>query len=509
LLVLGVLLLGIAVAGAGLDVFTNGGRQPEARRPALVTAPVNPPVLSNTEAIRQASGISDAFITISQAVTPGVVRIQAEQREGAAGNWFPSRLFEFFGPRADSTQEPLPPQVAGGSGFLVSADGYVLTNNHVIENADRITVTLSDKRVFDAEIIGRDPTTDLAVLRIPGEGLPALALGNSDEARVGEWVIAIGNPGFDDASTLDFTVTGGIISAKGRPLRIPQILEDGETPGPNYSIDDFIQTDAVINPGNSGGPLVDLRGMVIGVNTAIASTTGFSQGYGFAIPSNLVQRVVKDLVAYGHVRRPVLGITINEVAPEDAELYRLPSIAGVLVVDFAEDSPGRKAGLERHDVIITVDGKPVERVGQLQRMIAMKDPGDTVRVSVIRWGETRQFTIRLAQAPLPEISEPVRRAAPTSEAGPGVEVADLDASAARKYGYTKPGGVVISRVVPFGAADRKGVQEGLRLVAVGRTRVNDSRDARSLLRASARGSVVSLLLERPNGSTSIANIRIP
>jgi serine protease Do len=235
---------------------------------------------------------------------------------------------------------------------------------------------LRDRRTLPAALVGGDPLTDVAVIRVQATELPAVALGNSDEARVGEWVLAIGNPGFGNASTLDFSVTGGIISAKGRPLNVLATELPAQDPSaPSYAIEDFIQTDAVINPGNSGGPLVDLSGTVIGINTAIASTTGYSQGYGFAIPSNLAQRIMRDLITHGHVRRPLLGISIADVTAEDAEVYRLGRIVGVVVEDFAPTSPAQRAGLRQHDVIVAVDGTPVDRVGQLQRLVALHQPG--------------------------------------------------------------------------------------------------------------------------------------
>ena len=507
LFAVGVFLLVLGAAAAGLGLLTD--RPSAARQPddALPSAPMSPPPVANRGALRQATNLSDAFIAIAEAVTPAVVRIQTEHTgvdDAGLG-----ALFDFFRPRLD-TLEDVPPLFTGGTGFVVSPDGYIVTNDHVVDGADRITVALADKRMFEAEIVGRDPTTDIAMIRIPARDLPALALGDSDSARVGEWVIAIGNPGFADESTLDFTVTSGIISAKGRPLNlIPQGFEYMDPAGATYAIEDFIQTDAVINPGNSGGPLVDLEGMVIGLNTAIASTTGFSQGYGFAIPANLVRRVIKDLVAYGHVRRPLLGVAIVDVTPESAEAYRLERIAGVVVEDFHEASPGRDAGLRRHDVITAVDGRPVERVGQLQRLIALNDPGQSVVLSISRWGEPREMRVRLGQAPVPELPETPRRPDADEDHPLGFEVADLDATAARRYAFQRPGGVVIASVQPYGPADRKRVVEGLRLVAIDRTEVRSAREARTLLRAIERGQVVTLLLEGPDGRTVIATLRHP
>lgn len=499
---LGALALAVLAANATVD-------PPAPAAPIPVMVPPRQPLVPSAEAVRQATGLSDAFIAIAEAVTPAVVRIQAERTTPPEfGGWLPLGLQDFFGP-SDSTGS-LIPQVAGGTGFIVSENGYILTNNHVIEGADRITVGLRDKRTLPARVIGRDPTTDVAVIKVEQENLPAVQLGDSDRSRVGEWVMAVGNPGFDESSTLDFTVTSGIISAKGRPLNIiPQGLRETDPAGALFAIEDFIQTDAVINPGNSGGPLIDLAGTVIGINTAIASSTGFSQGYGFAIPSNLAQRVMKDLIEHGHVRRALLGVSISDISAEDAEVYGLPSISGVLVEDFGGDSPARLAGVQRHDVIVAVDGQPVERVGQLQRTIALHEPGESVVLSVTRYGQLRDLKVELTQAPLPDPLPASRPSAVARTAGIGVDFTDLTIVLARRYGFDRSGGVVISGVRPLSPADRKRVIAGHRLLAINRQEPGSAREARSMLRAATSGDVVSLLLERPEGGTYIANIRVP
>src|ERR671933_1682222 len=231
------------------------------------------------------------------------------------------------------------PMEASGTGFIVTKDGYILTNNHVVADADRVTVGLLDKRNFTARVVGRDATTDIAVVKIDATNLPVATLGDDEQARVGQWVLAIGNP-----LQLDFTVTAGIISSKGRSL--PGLLST------RYAITDYIQTDAAINPGNSGGPLVNIRGEVIGINSAIASQTGYYSGYGFAIPITLAKDVMSDLIAYGKVRRPVLGVTINDADADDAQAAGLSDIRGVKVEGFnpAEGSPAERAGLEPGDV---------------------------------------------------------------------------------------------------------------------------------------------------------------
>jgi serine protease Do len=497
LLIIGLLAIGGAFAGVVL--------RPEPQ-PAIVLPASTPPIAR--EAVRQASSLSDAFITIADAVTSSVVRIEVERSIAPEESRVPAGLRDLF----DSPGGPGPgeavPQVLGGSGFLVTADGYILTNNHVVEDADRITVTLRDKRVLDAEIVGTDPTTDIAVIRVDATELPAVALGDSDEARVGEWVLAIGNPGFVDESPLDFTVTGGIISAKGRPLNIlgAELLAD-DPAAAQYAIEDFIQTDAVINPGNSGGPLVDLRGTVIGINTAIASSTGYSQGYGFAIPSNLARRVLRDLIEYGYVRRPLLGISIADVTPEDAEVYGLDAIAGVVVEDFAPDSPAEQSGLQRHDVIIAVAGTPVDRVGQLQRLVALHEPGDTIPLAVVRYGTALGLRVRLVEAE--GAGRPVRQPPPRATVGLGLELEELTPVLARQLGFVESGGVLVSSVTPASPAARKNIGRDHRVVSIDRRRVQSVAEARSLLRQAQSGAVVSLLMEYPDGRTYIANVRLP
>src|SRR5690606_32884939 len=247
----------------------------------------------------------------------------------------PDILERFFGPEMEEF-----PRVAGGSGVIISPDGRILTNAHVVQGGD-LTVWLDDRRSFPAELIGLDPTTDVAVLDIEAEDLPVLRLGDSDEVRVGDWVLAIGSPGVG-AGQLDQTVTAGIVSALGRPLQLlsRDLLQNPETREyAGYAIENFIQTDAVINPGNSGGPLLDLRGQVIGINTAIASPTGFYSGYGFAVPSNLVRSALDVLVKFGAARRGQLGVNVTTVTPEDAEYFQLDEVRGVLVQSAQEGSP--------------------------------------------------------------------------------------------------------------------------------------------------------------------------
>src|SRR5918993_1755985 len=310
--------------------------------------------------------LNEAFASVADHIKPSVVYIKSGRKpetvrrggpDARPRMQVPPGFEEFFRNFPPMQQEPRF-QEGSGSGFIVSADGYVLTNNHVVEGSDQVTVRLLDRREFKAKVVGTDPSTDLAVLKIDAPNLVPAPLGSSNASRVGEWVLAVGNPLGDN---LTFTVTSGIISAKGRTLALP-----GQS---DRSIQDFIQTDAAINPGNSGGPLVSVRGQVIGVNSAIASQTGLYSGYGFAIPIDLAHKVMDQIIANGRVHRAALGVSVQNATANDAAYVGLPDIRGVLVQDFTEDSPARKAGIEPGDIIIGVDGKPVEYVGQLQQQV--------------------------------------------------------------------------------------------------------------------------------------------
>src|SRR6478672_8771137 len=331
-----------------------------------------------------------AFEAIADHVTPSVVSIQTTRitnaRQRGSGRPDIEEFFRNFQPPSQQRE----PQEASGTGFVVSKDGYILTNNHVVADADKVQVTLLDKRTFEAKVIGRDPTTDVAVIKIDGENLPVASLGDDNNARVGQWVVAIGNP-----LGLDFTVTAGIISAKGRPLQ-------GLLGNRGYEITDYIQTDAAINPGNSGGPLVNIRGEVIGINSAIASSTGFYAGYGFAIPVTLAKQVMDDLIKYGKVRRAVMGVSITGATAADAKAAGMKKVTGVFVRGFNPDdgtSPAKEAGLQPGDVIVAADGKATDRVPTLQRIIRGHKPGESVTLDVMRFGEKKSFKVKLIEAP--------------------------------------------------------------------------------------------------------------
>jgi serine protease Do len=434
--------LGLLFAGL-LDLPNRSSAQEGARRTAIATVP--PPSIP---AARPLQDLSEAFATVAEHVKPSVVYIQAQRTEQTG----PQRALP--GMEGLFPRYPQEPEIerGSGSGFIVSADGYILTNNHVVEGAEQVLVRLLDRREFKAKLIGSDPNTDVAVLKIDAKGLPPVALGNSDDARVGEWVLAIGNP---LGENLTFTVTSGIVSAKGRAL--------GGLPGRGQgSIQDFIQTDAAINPGNSGGPLVSVRGEVIGINSAIASETGYYSGYGFAIPINLAHTVMDQLIQSGRVHRAALGVSIADISINDAAYVGLPEIRGVVVKDIpSKDSPARAAGIEPGDIILTVDGKPVEYVGQLQQVVGFRPPGDVVELEIARKGGVRKkVKVRLQALPEPkqvaraeaaDQPEPRNEAPSTVVDRLGVDVQAVTSEIAQQLELpSNIRGVIVSRVVPGG-----------------------------------------------------------
>jgi len=285
----------------------------------------------------------------------------------------------FYGDRYQRQQPRI--RQGAGSGVIISSDGYIVTNNHVIDDADEIKVILNDKREFNARLIGTDETTDVALLKIDAENLPTIKFGNSDALKLGEWVLAVGNP-----FNLTSTVTAGIVSAKSRNIGINQSA---------MSIEAFIQTDAAVNPGNSGGALVNMNGELVGINTAIASQTGSYSGYSFAIPSVIVEKVVSDLKQYGQVQRAILGVSIGDVNAETAKKYKLDKIEGVYVGGISEDSGAEEAGIKEGDVILSVDDVIVNSPSQLQEQIGKHHPGDVVKVLIKREGKPKQFKVTL------------------------------------------------------------------------------------------------------------------
>jgi Do/DeqQ family serine protease len=313
---------------------------------------------------------------------PTVVHIKTTSNPKEAENNSSSRQsspFDFFGDGFDIG--PQGPQMASGSGVIISSDGYIVTNNHVVADADDIEVVLYDKRSFKADVIGKDPNTDMALLKIDASGLQPVKIGNSDNTRVGEWVLAVGNP-----FNLTSTVTAGIVSAKGRNIRLL---------GGGAAIESFIQTDAAVNPGNSGGALINSKGELIGINTAIATQTGQYEGYSFAVPVNIMKKVVDDFREFGEVQRGFLGVQIQDVNAQVAEDKGLPKPEGVLVEDVTDGGAAESAGVKKGDVIIRVDGRDVNSVSELQETIGRRRPGDEVKLNILRNNSEKDLSVIL------------------------------------------------------------------------------------------------------------------
>jgi Do/DeqQ family serine protease len=382
-----VMLLLAAIAGSALTVGVIEWRQPAQNRVSIehVATPTSQVAYRLNE---NGQAVPLDFAETAAKVTPAVVYIQSTSQGTASTRRIdPQDPFQFyFGPNSPIPQGP---SRSSGSGVIINADGYIVTNNHVVEGADLVDVTLNDNRTFKAEVIGTDPDTDLAVIRIKEKGLPYLPFTNSDKTRVGEWVLAVGNP-----MNLTSTVTAGIISAKGRNIGI---INNRSQDGGRTAIESFIQTDAAINPGNSGGALVNINGDLIGINTAIASTTGAYSGYGFAVPSNIVSKIVEDILAYGTVQRGWLGIQVASVTNATVKEFDLAVTEGAYVSGFAQDAPSaaKEAGIKEGDVVTKLDETPIKSSAALIEYIGTKRPGDKVNVTVDRKGKTLVIPVTL------------------------------------------------------------------------------------------------------------------
>lgn len=400
-----------------------------------------------------------SFANVAERVTPTVVAIntlrEARQiRANPRGRpQVPQGMEDFFNQFGGGGGQPRD-QRGEGSGFIMTADGYIITNNHVVADADRVTVTLSDQRIFNAKVVGRDSTTDVAVVKIDAKGLPTLPIGDDNQARIGDWVLAVGNP-----LGLEFTVTAGIISAKSRGSEL------GASRG-GMNVSDFIQTDAAINPGNSGGPLINLKGEAVGLNSMIASETGYYSGYGFAIPITLVKQVADALIKEGRVRLPVLGVTVDAVSAEDAGINGLTTNSGVKVQGFNPPNagPAKEAGILPGDLIMAIGGEPVSRVSQLQRVVRSHQVGETVTVDVLRYGSKKQFKVKLIEAnaaPIRltsnETSTPDVVPAPVSKniGKFGIAVETVSAEQARTWQLPAGGGVRVTEIASNSPAKDK------------------------------------------------------
>ena len=430
------------------------------------------------------SQFSKAFADVAENAKPAVVTIITDKIVSL--NQFDDFGFFFYQPNMPRQREFK--TNALGSGVIVDAkNGYILTNNHVVEDMDGIKIKLIDKREFEATVIGTDPKTDLAVLKIDADEIEDIGLGDSDEIRVGEWVMAVGSP---FSENLSHTVTTGIVSAIGRS----NILNSG-------SYEDFIQTDAAINPGNSGGALLNMDGELIGINTAIA-TGGYekgNRGVGFAIPSNMAKRIMADLIEKGYVTRSWLGVIIQELDNETAEALDIKTRNGALIADVVEKSPAEEAGIQEGDVIIEFNGKPIANTANLKNVVSLTAPESTSRVKVIRNGSTR--TIKVVLQELPDNPQQYATGKRKNSKEFGMQLRNITSALKERYDIDDEEVVVVTGVDTNGEAYQKGIREGDVIKRVGTVRIKSIRDYnRQLEKASKRGSVL-LLVKKPGGSS--------
>jgi serine protease Do len=452
---------------------------------------------------------SNAFVAISKKLTPTVVGITVTvSSKGKKGGRDFGDFFHFFGPDFKFNFPQPSPEQGSGSGVIITPDGYILTNNHVVENADKdgIKVALSDTRRFDAKLMGTDPTTDLAVLKVEAKDLPAAGLGNSDELQVGEWVLAIGNP----FGYLKSTVTAGIVSYVGRDIGIKR---------DQYGIEDFIQTDAAINPGNSGGALVNMSGDVIGINTAIATRTGTYEGYGFAIPINLARIVAEDLINTGRVRRGYLGVMIQAVDATFAKANGLDKAQGVLVGTVQEGSAASAAGIEDGDIILSVDGKEVNQPNELQSLIARRHPGDVVALVIYRDGTKIEKNVTLKERNVKgetvasndedsdESSTDETSTGTVKLENLGLTVKNLTADVKEKAKVDN--GVQVADVRTFSEAYNRGLQPNDVIIEADRRKVSSVSDLKRIIESHKPGDAIMLRVKDKSGTSRFVAIQIP
>jgi serine protease Do len=461
--------------------------------PQAAAAQSPPPLTAAAYADTSAAlALSGAFRAAAERTLPAVVFIAVEQTMPRAReeqlDMIPEQFREFF--RLPPGEHR--PQQGTGSGFIIDADGHILTNTHVVAESSRLTVRLLDGREYTARVIGADVSTDIAVIRIeprPGETLPVAPLGDSEALRVGDWVLALGNP-----LGLSFTVTAGIVSAQGRQI--------------SGNLESFIQTDAVINPGNSGGPLIDLFGRVVGVNSAIFGSNRFV-GYGFAVPINLARRVTSDLLEFGHLRRPLLGAQVRAIAAVDAEIYNLPEVRGALVAGVSPGGPAATAGMRAGDVILSLNGQPVRDDTHLIASLAELQPGQRVTLGVHRDGRAQNVNVELG-----EFARPPARTARTPEPAEdqpeqvlGFTVRELTEADAQRAGFRGEGGVVVGSVQQYGAAFERGIERNTIILSINGQRVRNPDQVRAIARRMQPGAPVSLMIHDAELGEVVVNYR--
>ena len=454
----------------------------------------NPPIQELDPEVQK---FNDAFVNAAKAVTPSIVQITTVSTEVNEAH----EMFKFFFPFKDDIPQE---RQGGGSGVIISKDGYILTNNHVVEKATHVEVVLHDKRDFEAEIIGTDPLTDLAVIKINADNLVAANLGNSDNLKVGQWVMAIGNP-----LSLTSTVTAGIISALGRNINI---IKD------SYGIESFIQTDAAINPGNSGGALVDLKGSVIGINSAIA-TNGFTSnyiGYGFAIPINIAKIVSEDLITKGEVNRGYIGVRIEAVSSEIAKAMGLDKPRGIIIQQVMEDGAAAEVGLKEGDIILSINGKEVNEPNELQSYIASKRAGDEVTLTIFR--DKKEFKKNVTLKPRnddKDSTDKSKKNAPKSKRNLdinqkkieslGITVRNIKDEELKPYKVDN--GILITSVDRFSKAESQKISRGVVIVEADRKKINSVSEFLDIV-DEKKGSSILLKVVYQDGTSRLVGLEV-
>jgi serine protease Do len=462
------------LVGSGLGIGLAGAKEHPAAAATLASA--------------APAGASAGFADLVEKLSPSVVNIKVTKVEKVEGpglmgpeGFGPDSPFgdffrHFFGEMPQGPREFR--QQGAGSGFIINKDGLIVTNNHVVEGAKEVTVTLATKEEYPAKVIGRDPKTDIALLRIQPKGtLPAATLGDSDKLRVGELVLAIGNP-----FGLSNTVTSGIVSAKGRVIGA----------GP---YDDFIQTDASINPGNSGGPLFNMQGEVIGINTAIIPN---GQGIGFAVPVNLAKSLLPQLEAKGEVMRGYVGVSVQGITPELVKSLSLKDTKGALVADVSKGSPAEAAGIKRGDVIVGFDGKQINEVHNLPPVVAAMPIGKEVPVTILREGKEQTLQVKVGQMPSQRAESP--RPAEPAQSKWGLALRDLDSRTAQRMGLSPGEGVLVVAVQPGSPAEKAGLQRGDVILEVNQKKVTSVKEVQAESQEDPSAKTLLLLFRRGNAS---------
>ena len=435
------------------------------------------------------------FSALAETVSPAVVHIRVEKTVkggGPAFHQFEQNPFgdneqfkKFFGRKFGQQRRPEFKQPGQGSGFIIDKTGYIVTNNHVVAGADTIKVILKDDSEYDAQIVGRDPVTDIALIKVEAKGnLPTVPMGSSDNLKVGEWVAAIGSP-----FGLEHTVTAGIVSAKGRVI--------GSGP-----YDDFIQTDASINPGNSGGPLINMRGEIVGINTMIIAG---GNGIGFAIPIDQAKDIIAQLKTGGEVTRGWLGVTIQDLKGNLAEYYGVQDKSGVLVASVVPGDPADRAGIQPNDIITEVGGKKVTTSRDLTNLAAKLGVGDTARVTVLRDGRPKVLKVKVGKRPL-TMAAASENQQKEKKGDYGFEVAELTPEVAQRYNLKETAGVIVVNVDPNSKAQEAGIQQGDLIIEVNRKDVASVKDFKNLIDQHKKKDGINLLVKRMNGGLMVIHL---